>query len=1062
MPLCPVCQEENSERARFCQACGAKLAEPETAERFRKVVSILFSDVVGSTALGEALDPETLSHVMTEYFEAMKPVVERHGGTVAKFIGDALMGVFGLPVLHEDDALRSVRTAVEMRERLGELNDELSRRWGVTIATRTGISTGAVAGLGLARDQNFVAGDTANTAARLQQHASPGEILVAAATYQLVDGAVDAELLPPLELRNRTAPVTVYRILRALAEGEETIRHPETPLVGRAGEMALLEAALADAIKERACRLVALLGPPGVGKSRLVVEFLDRTGASVRVIQGKCLPYGEGITYWPLAQALRQAGGIAERDAPEAARAKLDALAGGAPEAAVIAERVAQVMGLSGGRGSPQEIPWAVTKLLEHLAADQPLVLVLDDLQWAEPTLLDLVQHVGEHAAGVPILLLGLARPEFGEERAGWAETIVLSPLSTAESGRLIASLLEGAGLPSAIGDRIVRTSGGNPLFLEQLLSMLVDQGLLQRRPDGWTATADLSSLTIPPTIHALLSARLETLGSEEQQVLGRASVIGEVFYRGALEVLVPEPLRGRIDDSLDSLVRKDLVRPEHSDLGDEDAFAFSHLLIRDAAYEGLTKEDRASFHQRFADWLEGVAGDRLDEVDEIVGYHLEQSWRYRSELGPVGKEGEAVAARASAHLGNAGLRAFGRDEMSATINLLDRATALMDGDTPRRAELLLVLSEALRHHGELERARQAHQAAAGLADRLGEARIRGRVMLGRAGILFSSDTDRWLAEGGELLDRAEALLEPSGDQSGLATVCRFRGYLAMEAGRAGDAAVHYRAGVEHARAVADPRETGNCLGNELLAIAWGLTPVEEALARCEEEEGQGAGPHLIGQIGLPKMPLQAVLGDFEGARTTAGRTRSALEDVGRRATVAGIFSLTLATVERLAGDLSAAERLLRRSCEALEEMQDSNLAAALASLGHVLALQGRAEEALAVLDRAEPMIGTAPLDRASVSGARALALSVSQRDEAVRLAGETAAALWDSEMLIDAADWLLTSAEALHRAGEVDEATRVAARALDMCGRKGNRVMAAQARRIVALAGAMTPGVDG
>lgn len=372
MIVCPSCGTESPERAKFCPECGARLDAVEAPERFRRTVTILFSDVVGSTALGERLDPETLSRVMTEYFEPVRPVVERHGGTLAKFIGDAVLAVFGLVELHEDDALRAVRAAVEMRETLARLNPELERRYGVALATRTGINTGPVAGEGLVPDRNFVAGDTANTAARLQTGASENEILLGAQTYRLVRDAVEAELLPPLEAKGKAAPLTVYRVVSLLSEAERVARRLESPLVGRASELAELEWAFRRSQEERSCRLVTVAGPPGLGKSRLVHEFVSRVGSEATVLEGSCLPYGEGITYWALRQMVRQAAAIDESDSVEDAFAKLSAL--GPSEA--VAERIAQAIGLLEAGPAGDETPWAVRGLFEALAAVRPLVCV--------------------------------------------------------------------------------------------------------------------------------------------------------------------------------------------------------------------------------------------------------------------------------------------------------------------------------------------------------------------------------------------------------------------------------------------------------------------------------------------------------------------------------------------------------------------------------------------------------------------------------------------------------------------------------------------------------------
>ena len=467
MRTCGGCGEENPDRARFCLACGRPLEE-EAPERFRRVVTILFSDVVDSTGLGERLDPETLDTILTEYFEGVKPVVERHGGVLAKFVGDAVMAVFGLTELHEDDALRAVRSALEMREALTPLNDDFERRYGVALATRTGISTGTVAGKGIVPDRNFVAGDTANTAARLQQHAEPGDVLLADSTYRLVRDLVHAEPVPHLALKGKQEASTAHRLL-ALRQRAELASRLHAPLVGRHDTFAQLEWALERTVSENGCRLVTVVGTPGIGKSRLAHEFVARLGERATVLQGRCLPYGEGITFWALAEMVRQAAAIHEADGGEDAVAKLEALLAPAEDARAVAEAIAQLAGLVETRGVVEEGFWAVRRLFARLARDRPLVVMLDDAHWAEPMLLALVENVTRHTELVPILVVCLSRPDLLERRADWGQkaersTIVrLEPLDDAACDRLIGELLGESAPALEVRDHVAARQKATP-----------------------------------------------------------------------------------------------------------------------------------------------------------------------------------------------------------------------------------------------------------------------------------------------------------------------------------------------------------------------------------------------------------------------------------------------------------------------------------------------------------------------------------------------------------------------------------------------------------------------
>ena len=534
--------------------CGA--AEP--AREQRKVVTVLFCDLVGSTALGESTDPEALRARMRRYFEDLRVILERHGGTVEKFVGDAVMAVFGIPVSHEDDALRAVRAASEMRAAIAEHGLE----------ARIGINTGEVVVGG--EGETLVTGDAVNVAARLEQAAGAGEVFIGAETHSLVRDAVRVEAVEPLVLKGKAEPVGAFSLLEVLPESEGLARNPEALLVGRKRERNRLWRDFEDVLDDRSCRLVTLLGPAGIGKSRLVADFLERVGDSADVLRGRCLSYGEGITYWPLVEILIAIG--VEPDS---------------------------VIGTS-----PAETQLAFRRLLEARAAERPQVVVVDDLQWAEPVFIDLVEHIADLSRDAPIFLLCVARTELLDVRPDWgggkmnATSILLEPLGDDECEALIGNLLGDAQLDGDLLDRITAASAGNPLYVEEMLAMVREHG-----GDG--------EIVVPPTIHALLQARIDSLDGDVRVVMERGSVEGEVFHRGAVAQLSPGLVRADVESHLTTLVRKELIRSTAPTFPEDEGYRFRHLLIRDAAYESLPKATRAELHEQFADWLSDARSGR-------------------------------------------------------------------------------------------------------------------------------------------------------------------------------------------------------------------------------------------------------------------------------------------------------------------------------------------------------------------------------------------------------------------------------------------------------------------
>jgi class 3 adenylate cyclase len=638
---------------------------------------------------------------MDRYFERMSGVAERHGGTVAKFIGDAIVIVFGVPRIHEDDALRAVRTALEMRDVLEVLNEELERRWKITLATKTAINTGEIlttttdldSGPGsegpTGRSGHIAVGDAMNIGARLEQASGPGEIILGESTYRLVRDAIEVERMPPLVLKGKSEAATAYRLIGARSDAEAVARRLDSPMVGRRDDLATLRRAFDRTQRDGGCRVVTIMGPAGVGKSRLVKEFHGSVGDEATWLAGHCLSYGEGVTFWPLTEMVRDVAEITERDSKEQARGKITALLAGAQDARLVASAVGEAVGLATHQGRPEETFWSIRKLFESVARERPLIAVFEDIHWAERTLLDLVENLGELVRDAPILLICTSRPDLLDTRPDWAgpkryeaSTIMLSPLPDDEAERLLRNLVEAGDLGARRMDAIVEAAGGNPLFMEQFVSMLIDE---EAPSEGAPTPGEVADIALPPTIQALIAARLDRLDPNERRLLESASVVGRVFYRDILEGFSDD--RSLLGARLTALIRRQLIEPSPSDIAGQEAFRFVHALVRDAAYQGIPKERRAMLHEQVADWLEGTAGERMHEFEEILAYHLEQAYRYRVELWSPDDATQALASRAAGHLGAVGNRAYARGDAHGAVKLLSRATSLVPSADERQPE---------------------------------------------------------------------------------------------------------------------------------------------------------------------------------------------------------------------------------------------------------------------------------------------------------------------------------------------------------------------------------------
>ena len=639
MVKCPSCGEENPAKFRLCGYCGTPLAPAAAAlppQEVRKTVTLLFTDLKDSTVLGEKLDSEALHEVKERYFAAMAAEIERHGGKIEKYIGDAIMAVFGLPRAHEDDALRAVRAAVGMQKVLEKLNKGLQTRFGVELKNRTGVNTGEVVATDdPARDQKLATGDAVNVTARLEASAPVNEILIGEVTYRLVRDAVQAEPVEPLTLKGKSEPVPAYKLISVYGDDGNVRRH-DTPVVGREEELAALEAAWDEVTTERRARLVTVIGDAGVGKTRLVREIMDRLSArGARIISGRCLPYGDGITYWPLRGMVLGAAGIHQDDTPEQAQEKILACVRDRD----VADRLASAVGLSSASFTMQDIAWAARRFLQTLAAESPVVALFDDIHWAEPAFLDLMENLLDSVEDAPVLMLGTARHDLLESKPAWSERprarrLVLKPLCDAAVAQVIGNLLGSAGLPESFIKRVVDAAEGNPLYVEQMLSMLVDSGVVKQEDGKWVAAVTDGEISIPPTIHALLEARLDKLDRGERAAAEPASVIGLEFQRPAVQSLASPAVRDTIDDKLQSLSRKHFIRQTVGAEG-EAKYRFDHHMVRETVYNGLLKRARATMHAEFVKWADqsNAGSDRGREFEEILGYHLEQAYKYLAEL---------------------------------------------------------------------------------------------------------------------------------------------------------------------------------------------------------------------------------------------------------------------------------------------------------------------------------------------------------------------------------------------------------------------------------------------
>ena len=657
VPACPVCGAERPEGGRFCPSCGTPILEEDVpAGQERRLVTILFADVSGSTALGEQLDPERLQEVLAAYFQAMRQEIEAEGGTVEKFIGDAVMAAFGVPIAHEDDPARALRAALRMRRRLDEVNASLDERFAVTLRIRTGVNTGEVLAATDPRPgEPMVTGDAVNVAARLEQTADPGTIVVAERTARAARGFHFREL-GPRDLRGKQQPVPAVVLEDAAPERTERgVPGLRAPMVGREQELALLRALFERSAAEGRPNLVTIYGDPGVGKSRLTAEFLAEAEGRVpkpTVVRGRCLPYGEGITYWPLAEILKGLAGVHDTDSPETTLERILAMGAVLVRSDVASDprRATAALAYTVGVTDPEfsfeateprevraKIHAAWRSLFSALASRSPVIAVIEDIHWADGALLDLLEELADRVVG-PAVFVCPARPEVTKRRPGWGggrrnvSSIALEPLSVEDADALIGFLLAVEDLPRAVHARILERAEGNPFFLEEIIRHLIDEGSIVRADDRWHAASGIGEVEIPDTVQGVLAARIDLLEPVEKRALQRAAVVGRVFWPGPVGRLL-NGNRDQLRETLDRLQDRELVLSRlTSAIAGEPEFIFKHVLTRDVAYESLPRRDRATAHSAVAEWIEATTGERRDEFAELLAYHYEEAHRAQRE----------------------------------------------------------------------------------------------------------------------------------------------------------------------------------------------------------------------------------------------------------------------------------------------------------------------------------------------------------------------------------------------------------------------------------------------
>ena len=963
----------------------------------RRPVTVLCVALQVAPSSGVALDPETHGVVNEHVVAGLTTVLERHGGRLASSDSEHLMGVFGVTTLHEDDALRAVRASLEVRESLTVEAGTLPRRYGARLVYRFGLATGEAL-VGGPGPLGF-AGDVGARAATLAEAAEPGEIIIGPQTQQLTAGAIDTDSVGSDRFLLRSAHAGVRPLAVRL----------DAPLVGRDEEMRRLEAAYARAVRDRVTMTVTVTGEAGLGKTRLVQEFAERLGGKAHVLTGRCLHYGEGITFRPLQEVIRQVGG---GDSPESIKALFD----GEPDAAAVAEQLHGALG-PGNQGSTAaaEIFWAVRRFLEALARRRPLLVVLEDLHWAEPTFLDLVESLGLQAGRSPIVVVCIARPELLDHRPAWAAeadraaSIHLTPLGEDPAAALLDSLSADHRITPSTRARLIDTAGGNPLYLEQLAVSLSEQSGRDIRP------------ALPPTIQALLSARLQRLGPGASSVLVRAAIVGKDFGEREIRELLPAEARAPLSRNLQTLLAKGLVQ-RGPGRNPHEEYSFRHILIHEAAYRSIPKSLRAELHHRYADSLEAIFSDPFPGRSEILGYHLEQSVRYRNELWLADAQSAALSLRAAAYLDTAGRAAHDRGDDVAAVNLLDRAAALLPGDDPTLGRLYTSLGAALIEAGQFEKAKATLDHAQRITAANGDDRQYAHAQVEALLLHLRVNPGEAAIDIARALPELRSEFEASQDDRGICNTLQLEAALHWDHSRSGAAEYAWLRAADYARKVNDRRQLADILTWLASAALWGPTPAQKGIQRCEDYLDE-IGNHPLGTalILMHLAGLYAMRDNATAAHAALDSAKALVDALGP--TITAAMTQPAALVAMLADDPATAEVHLRREYERLAQMGERRLLGTTAAkLARVIAAQGpeRYDEAIH-LTAISREVGADEDVSAQAVGQGVTARILADRGqyrEAEELARSAAALAAQSDLLSERADTLLDLAHVLAAAG--------------------------------------------
>jgi DNA-binding SARP family transcriptional activator len=984
---------------------SAVVAMPPRATR--KTVTVVVAELEPSEGLD---DPETRARLLEPLLAKASDVLVAHGAAVRRLPGTAVLAVFGVPQVREDDALRAARAALELKGMAKEAR----------AGSHIGVATGEVVAEGEA-----VSGEPLATALKLQQRAAHDEVLVGPRTEHLLRRASGLESVGGED--------HAWRLLEIEVDAVAIPRSLDVPLVGRTRELEQLGHALERVRRTRSAYLFTVFGPAGIGKSRLAAEFASIADSTATVLTGRCVSYGQGITYWPLREMLRY--GLASDLLASQVMAEKDAMP--------VLNRVAGAIGVASVSATPAETFWAVRRLFETLARRRPLVAIIDDIHWAEPAFLDLVEYLTEWTRDAPLLLICLARLELLDIRPSWgggklnATTLLLEPLSGLEMDTFIDRLPGGRALPESRRSQLADAAEGNPLFLEQTLALLREE------------EPDTEALAVPPTIHGLLEARLDRLLQGERTVLERAAVIGRDFQRTALGELTSDFPFGAVDEHLTSLVHKDLLQQEHGAAAE--AFRFRHSLIRAVAYDSMPKGERARLHELFAESLERVPADSPPARKELVGYHLEQAYLYRQELEPDAESTRHLGAAAAARLGAAGRRALHRGDLGAAVGLLERAVHVAPADEAGRLDLLADLADAFRETGDFARVGELVRTLTNAAAMRGDRRLASRAVLIQLRSQLQTDPELD-AEALQLAtEHAISALAPEDDLL-RARAWELLAWAPWLRGQVAEAETALRHAIEHARRAGDRRIEAQSL-NLLVGVQfYGPAPVAQGIELCESILERSDEQQRVRAAALRALGgLRAMQGDFDRGRELLVEQRSIYEDLGLTVTAASTAE-TFGFLELLAGDPEAAERELLIGSERLDRVgETSNLSNIFAMLAQAVLAQGRPVDALRYTQLSEHASADDDLSsQVQWRSARAKVLArLGRHDEAEGLARGAVTLAERTDFLILRADALVDLVDVLRQNGGVGSLDTVRD-AIALYERKGNVVSAAKTRTLL------------